>query len=50
LVYLQNKHIQRFLRAANMRKKGMATHYMNNVAKIEQMYNTGLKNAKELNC
>lgn len=50
LPYLINKMKMRYKRAANMRKKGIATHYMDNTAKIKDEYIKQMKKTRKLRC
>jgi hypothetical protein len=49
LPFLTNKLTERYNRASNMRKHGIATHYTSNIDKIKNMYTTSIQKCKILN-
>ena len=48
LKFLTNKYIERYKRAENMRKQGMATHYTSDIDKIKTLYTDGINNCNSL--
>lgn len=48
LKFFINKMIQRYLRSSNMQKKGLATHYTNDIENITASFNHLLTNSKLL--
>jgi hypothetical protein len=48
LKFLTNKYIERYKRAENMRKHGMATHYTSDIDKIKNLYTYSINNCKNL--
>jgi hypothetical protein len=48
LIFFTNKYIERYKRAANMRKHGMAVHYTQDIVAIENIYRNNFNSCKLL--